>query len=153
MAAPRSFAKKMRAFAKDIPVQSNEIKKALAIESLTQVHGDTPVDTGQARDGWNTTLGAPDTTTVPTGPYGPSVHRGQENRGFPTRGGTGAINKGYKAISKAKPGVDIYLTNNLPYIGKLNDGYSKQAPRNFFAIAIKRARGIMKRQVIRYRGY
>jgi hypothetical protein len=162
MASPRSFAKKMRAFADDIPKQQNAIKIALATEGLTNVHGDTPVDSGRARDGWIASVGSANTSYVPQGPYGPSVHRGTnaqraENatrqRGFPTRAGTGAINKSYNEIKGAKYGEPVYLNNNVEYIGELNKGHSKQAPRNFFQIAIERSRGILRRQLIRYRGY
>lgn len=111
---------------------------------LTQVVGDTPVLTGQARGNWITSIGSPDASSVLFGPYNPSKGAGT------TRTGNTSVNVGVAKIKGAAFGVPIYLNNNLPYIARLNDGYSKQAPRNFFAIAIARARGIMKRQAIRY---
>lgn len=32
--------------------------------------------------------------------------------------------------------AEIHITNNLPYIGALNDGHSKQAPADFVRIAV-----------------
>ena len=43
------------------------------------------------------------------------------------------VNKGYK------------ISNNVPYINKLNNGYSKKAPANFVQISIKRAVESFKR--------
>lgn len=41
--------------------------------------------------------------------------------------------------AKVKAGADLYyITNNLPYIERLNDGYSDQAPKKFIETAIKR---------------
>lgn len=139
MARPRSFAKRMRAFAKDIPRQQNEIKKELAIESVLQVVPDTPVLSGQARSNWTASLGSPNNSFILFGPF--------------TTAGDNAVNRARAVIAGAKPGQDIYLTNNLPYIERLNNGYSKQAPAMFFEIAIARAKGILKRQVIRYGKY
>lgn len=159
MPAPKSFAKKMRAWSDDIKKQANEIKVQLAIETLTQVHGDTPVDTGRAKDGWVMSQGAPDRTFTPQGPYAASRHVGtkgqrRENRtaqkGQRARMATGAITRNYPQIRGAAFGVALYINNNLSYIGALNNGHSKQAPKNFFRIAVNRARGILRRQVIRY---
>ena len=32
--------------------------------------------------------------------------------------------------------AEVHITNNLPYIGALNDGHSKQAPADFVRIAV-----------------
>lgn len=148
---PNSMAKKLRALADNIPAQNNLLKQALAQETVNQVVGDTPVDTGRARGGWITTIGRPDTTTVPQGAYGPSRHKGHNNIGFPTRGGDFSFNTADAKIKQSKPGEAIYLNNNLPYIGRLNDGYSAQAPSGFFEIAVTRARAILGRQKIRWK--
>lgn len=148
---PKGFAKRLRKVAENIPKQQNEIKRELAIEALTQIVGDTPVDTGRARDNWNASAGSPD-FTVRSGPYGPSRHRGQNTGGSPTRGGNQSINRGRAIIRSArvKPGVPVYISNGLAYIARLNSGYSRQAPSNFVAIAIARAQGIVRRQLRRY---
>lgn len=139
MASPRSFAKKMRAFADDIPKQVNEIKKQAVQEIVLQVVPDTPVLTGQARSNYYTTNSDPDTSSTAFGPF--------------TQDGYQSINRMRVALQGAKPGIPMHVTNNLPYIGRLNDGYSAQAPANFVQIAIGRAQAIIARQVIRYGGY
>ena len=138
MANPRGFAKKMRAWADDIPKQVNEIKKQAVNEIVQQIVPDTPVLTGQARSNYFTTNGAPDTSSLAYGPF--------------TQDGYQSINRARTATAAAKPGVPMFITNNLPYIGKLNGGSSKQAPANFIEIAKDRGLAIIARQVIRYRG-
>lgn len=138
MAAPRSFAKRIRAYKDDIPKQVNEIKKQAVQEIVLQVVPDTPVLTGQARSNYFTTNGSPDTGSTAYGPF--------------TQNGYQSLNRMRVALQGARPGVPMYITNNLPYIGRLNDGYSTQAPANFIQIAIARAQGIIRRQVIRYGG-
>jgi hypothetical protein len=139
MASPRSFAKKMRAYADDIPKQVNEIKKQVVQEIVLEVVPDTPVATGQARSNYFTTNGSADTSSTAFGPF--------------TKNGYQSINRMRTALQSAKPGVPMHVTNNLPYIARLNEGYSLQAPANFIEIAISRGRAIIQRQVIRYGGY
>jgi hypothetical protein len=139
MASPRSFAKKMRAYKNDIPKQVNEIKKQAVQEIVLQVVPDTPVRSGQARSNYFTTNGSANTSVTAHGPF--------------TQDGYQSINRMRVALQGARPGIPMHITNNLPYIGRLNDGYSAQAPANFIQIAIARAQGIIRRQVIRYGGY
>lgn len=151
--SPRSFAQRLRAFADDIPKQQNEIKKEFARECLVTVIGDTPVDTGQARGNWIVTIDSKDDKTLLPGPFGPSKYSarsGYSTKGSKTRGGDQAITLGLNKIRTVKPGQKIELQNNLPYIARLDEGYSSQAPANFFKIAIEKARAIIKRQKIRY---
>lgn len=108
------------------------------------------MDTGRARGGWRTGIGSPNDSPAPQGPYGPSVHRDGGTSGSKTRGGNESLNDAYAKIKTAKPKQKIYLNNNVSYIVRLNEGHSKQAPANFFKIAIDRAKGIITRQKIRY---
>lgn len=139
MAEPRGFAKKIRAYADDIPKQVNEIKRQTVREIVLTVVPETPVRTGQARSNYYTTNGSPSTEITAHGPF--------------TQDGYQSIARMEAAFRNAKPGVPMHITNNLPYIGRLNDGYSTQAPANFVEMAIGEARAIIRRQLIRYRGY
>ena len=47
---------------------------------------------------------------------------------------------GIAALAKWKIGKwNIYIANNVPYIGVLDNGTSKQSPKNFVRIAIEKA--------------
>jgi hypothetical protein len=94
----------------------------------------TPVDTGRARSNWQVECNSPaqgviePLTTVQKG------HRG--SGGAVARA---AIEKGKEKIAQYKGGTPqaaIYITNNLPYIGALNDGHSAQAPSGFVERAV-----------------
>lgn len=139
MASPRSFAKKMRAFANDIPKQVNEIKKQAVQEIVLQVVPDTPVLTGQARSNYFTYNGEANGSITAFGPF--------------SKDGYQSINRMRVALQGAKAGVPMHIVNNLPYIAKLNGGSSTQAPENFVQIAIARGQAIIARQTIRYGVY
>ena len=92
--------------------------------------GGTPVDTGWARANWIPRIGAPFSGTDGTRAQAEagSVSRAQQEAGI-------AAMLRYKITPTGK----VFITNNVPYIGKLNDGWSKQAPKGFVQAAIKQA--------------
>ena len=85
--------------------------------------GGTPVDTGRARSNWLTSLGKPRTGTVEVG-------------GAPNPRST---------IAQRKPGQVIFITNNLPYIQRLNEGSSSQAPANFVEMAVMEGERVIRK--------
>lgn len=105
----------------------------------------TPVDTGRARSNWFASLGSPrddvlQDAYVPggVGPLRTSVPRSQGVN-------TGAVNAAIaiglarSVISARQRGTDIWLVNNLDYIGDLNRGSSAQAPAMFVQQAANEA--------------
>ena len=106
----------------------DEAASKLAVDTALTIVGDlafkTPVDTSQALSNWIVTLETPSSDKI-------KPH-------FPGEGGSSqkssaaeTINQARAILAKKKPGQKIYITNNLPYIRRLNDGYSKQAPAGF----------------------
>lgn len=92
----------------------NTVKKtALAVDAAVVFA--TPVDTGRARSNWIPSLNTPDTRTVEPGQK-PDAEA---------------------AISAYKLADTIYISNSLPYIQRLNEGHSKQAPAGFVDIAVR----------------
>ncbi|EGK71906.1 hypothetical protein METUNv1_01684 [Methyloversatilis universalis FAM5] len=71
----------------------------------------TPVDTGRARGNWVLGVG--------------TINSGTSAANDPS--GAGAIGR-IAAEVAASRGRVFYVTNSLPYIQRLEDGYSKQAP-------------------------
>ena len=100
----------------------------LAVETAQTIVGDltfkTPVDTSQALSNWIVTLDSPSTQTV-------KPHFTGEGGSTQRASAAETINQARAILAKKKPGRKIYITNNLPYIRRLNDGYSKQAPAGF----------------------
>jgi len=77
----------------------------------------TPADTGRARGNWFATIGAPSTETSET-----------------RRANDATMDA--LATSKIASGNIFYLTNNLPYIRRLEYGYSKQAIKGMLRISV-----------------
>lgn len=90
----------------------------------------TPVDTGRARSNWQASLNAPATGTREAYVEGSSGSSAGANA-------QAAIDQGKTVIGATKNGDAVHLTNNLPYIGRLNEGHSAQAPAGFVEEAIQ----------------
>lgn len=106
-----SFASDVRKFAIKSGDGSDKIVRAVTLSLFNGIIGDTPVDTGRARGAWETTVGAPATTT-------------------PDRidkGGKQAMAE-VQANTPEGAGQLTYIANNLPYIEDLENGSSTQAP-------------------------
>lgn len=89
--------------------------------------GGTPVDTGWARANWIPSIGGEPASE----PTGSKTSVGSAEAAL--QGGLGSV-LGYKLFNGP-----VFITNNVPYIIRLNDGSSGQAPRGFVQAAITAA--------------
>lgn len=92
----------------------------------------TPVDKGTARSNWMVSLDAPDGNLRAA--FAPGNHLGIDE----TANADATIQQAEETINQMQGGDDIYIENNVPYIGLLNDGSSTQAPKLFVEQAIER---------------
>lgn len=92
--------------------------RATALQLFTQVIERTPVDTGRARGNWRTATGSP--------------AQGAIDR----TDGNAAIGEASLKTATYTLGETIYLSNNLPYIQRLEDGYSDQAPTGMVQVSV-----------------
>lgn len=83
----------------------------------------TPVDTGRARSNWIPSIGT-SSKTIKEKPNDLSQ----------------ILTDAQLTVDKAKLGDTIYFTNNLPYISRLNEGSSAQAPAGFVEKAVQAAK-------------
>jgi len=135
------FSRRMRLVARRVEVNSDRLvrKTALAIDQAVVLG--TPVDTGRARSNWLVEVGSARSDTIE--PYAPGSGRSTESRNTEA-----ALDQGRSAVARYQNGQEIHITNNLPYISKLNDGSSAQAPENFVETAIVEAQAAVARQRI-----
>lgn len=98
-----------------VPEQLVALHKRLALEALVRVVQKTPVDTGRARSGWNTTVGTPD-ESIAQNPDPVSV--------------------GVIATSDLGPFQVVHISNNVIYIEFLEQGSSSQAPRGMVSVTV-----------------
>lgn len=100
-------------------------KVVLAVDSAIVLS--TPVDTGRARGNWLPSINTPDESKLRDN-FDPS--------------GSKAIGEAQSVASVVKPGDTVYISNNLEYIGALNDGHSQQAPAGFVEKAVQVVKSI-----------
>lgn len=130
------MAKDLLALAETLEAKAKAIDDAAsqtAVDTALAIVGDlaykTPVDTSQALSNWQVTLDSPAASTI--APHFPG------SQGSTYRASAAETLANAKAVlQNKKPGQAIYITNNLPYIKRLNDGYSAQAPAGFVERAV-----------------
>jgi hypothetical protein len=133
VASPSQFNRNMRRLGSNVAKNADALvrKCALAVDATVVLA--TPVDTGRARSNWQVELNAPAEGAREA--YSPG--KGRSTEGANTRA---AIEQGKQVIATYNKGSSrdrsIHITNNLPYIGKLNDGHSAQAPAGFVEKAV-----------------
>lgn len=125
----KRFAIRMAALGDNVDRNAMKLVRKVALAVDATVVSATPVDTGRARSNWVAEIGKPAEGTrdayVP-GEEGSTV--GENTRA--------ALNQAKTMIATYQTGDTIHLTNNLPYIGALNDGHSAQAPAGFVQTAV-----------------
>lgn len=123
-----SFASDVAKYAKLAGASVDETGRAIVLELFGSVIKDTPVDTGRARGNWQTTIGAPATDEVDR------------------NGSAPALSEASAETSKFSAGKVIFLSNNLPYIYRLEfDGWSNQAPAGMARRNIARIQQIVSK--------
>lgn len=114
----------------DLNRVAERIVRQIVVNSVATLREVTPRDTSWARANWVPNIGAP--RTDPLGSYpGRGGHAGpqlQEQDTLATR-----VLLQYRLNMGA-----VYISNNVPYIGRLNEGSSGQAPAGFVQSAIAR---------------
>ncbi len=126
-----AFANRMNRIA--VQVEGN-VEKAVkdCAETVTRtVIGATPADTGKAKSNWIAQLDVSASTERPAFLPGSHGSTAEANSQI-------AISQALDVIQRYKmvENQSINITNNMPYIGALNDGHSKQAPADFVRIAV-----------------
>lgn len=130
MQGPREFGRKFRRYGVRVERNASALVRKCALAVDTTVVLATPVDEGRARANWQVSIGQPADNVRAPYAAGSRGSTGAENA-------QAAIEQGKQVIDRHKPGDTVYITNNLDYIGKLNDGHSAQAPAGFVEKAIQ----------------
>lgn len=110
----------MRVTGRVVAENADRLTKKVAMAVDASVVLNTPVDTGRARSNWQAELNAPASGEAEPVPAAAAI-----------AAAAAVVNKYNGDRHK-----EIHLTNNLPYIGRLNDGWSAQAPAGFVEEAV-----------------
>jgi hypothetical protein len=97
-----------------------ETHRATALAVYGELIQSTPVDTGRAKSNWWM-----------------DINRVSLEIREPDNGDAGQAQAESVSGKDTKPDDVIYISNNLPYINRLDDGYSDQAPAGFVAAAVQ----------------
>jgi hypothetical protein len=127
-----SFEDQMRRIEINTVRRLDLLGRKIALELFRRVIYKTPVDSGRARANWQVTIGSAASGTVEI----------DDTNGTATMTRATAASRGFRA------GDIIYLTNNLPYIMKLEEGgypdgpktvggFSRQAPAGMVALTVQ----------------
>ncbi len=111
-----------------VPKQHEELVQKIAFETLQRIVVKTPVDSGRARGNW---LVAVD--SVPQGVV--EIDKLSKDAAVQL-----AMDNGVPVIESYRGFKAISLANNLPYIGVLELGSSKQAPKGMVSITLAEIR-------------
>jgi hypothetical protein len=116
-----SFEDQIRAWQVKTERKLTQVGRKVALELFRRVIYKTPVDTGRARANWQVTIGSQASGTVE----------------IDDKSGGATMSKATAASAGFKAGDTIYLTNNLPYIRRLEEGSSQQAPAGMVALTVQ----------------
>lgn len=126
-----SFSDDMKKFANKAGQKYDEVVQSSLIDIASKVILRTPVDTGRARGNWQVSLNNP-----------------KENPAISVdKNGGKTIRKAVQETQNA-PGNIWWLTNNLPYIQKLESGtHSKQAPAGMVRVTLEEFEAALKKYI------
>lgn len=133
------FANRMDQRADRLPQAVSEVAASVAMVIVSDLAYQTPVDTSKALSSWIVTLDEPSTVALEEGHFVGSQGSTQDESAQMT------IDNAQRVLAQKQPGQSIFITNNQPYIVRLNSGYSKQQPAGFVERSLLIARNALKR--------
>ena len=120
-----SFSAKIAAFGPKAAARVNDVRRGVTMKLFSAVILDTPVDEGTLRANWQITANAPASGTIDD----------------TDKSGGKTIKKLEAPIKQSSGDTPLFLTNNLPYAGKIEfEGWSR----------VKAPEGMVRRNVVRF---
>lgn len=134
--ARATFSRNLRKFTEGTKLTLDQVHRGVVLELFRSVVMDTPVDTGRARANW---LPSADTARAGT----------VEWTGSPASAMAKTQAEIQQTAAGSKFGEITIMVNNLPYIGRLENGSSKQAPAGMVRRNVDRVQSNVNRLVAR----
>lgn len=143
MATLLQFSRNIRKTGSRIENNSKVLVQRVAKTALRELVDGTPVDTGEARSNWRVSLGNPTRAVIPPHAKGKKLGIGERaNARAAIRAGISVINRlkvGAK-FGSGEAGSALFITNAIPFLSRLREGYSAQQPNDWVADALDKAR-------------
>ena len=144
---PLAFNALMQTWAHTVPEEEHDtIFKKIALDALTKLTLKTPVLTGRARGNWQVTVGSPSQASDPSkiDPSGGQANDSPNLEYANRTGGDRVIGEGAVTVLDAKSSDIIWISNNVPYIVRLEEGHSGQAPTGMLQNTINELEVVFK---------
>lgn len=125
-----SFALDVSKFVEKAKKNPEKVMRQVSIKLFSAIIKATPVDTGRARNNW---FASGSTLSQETTTYG-----APQGTATIQRVTAATIQRVTAAINTATDWREFTLTNNLPYIQRLEYGWSKQAPAGMVRVNVAR---------------
>lgn len=117
--AKRGWSTPPSLFAGVLEEQLSQRVRVIAIAMLNEIVLRSPVDTGRFRGNNIVSVGVPVyASTLSVDPAGAET-----------------IQNGVRSVTGLEPYTQVFIQNNLPYAGPLEDGHSQQAPAGIYAVS------------------
>lgn len=130
-----SFALDVSKFVEKAKKNPEKVMRQVSIKLFSAIIKATPVDTGRARNNWFASGSTPS----------------QETTTYGALQGTATIQRATTVINTASDWHEFTLTNNLPYIQRLEYGWSKQAPQGFVRVNVGRFQNLIDQEAAKVR--
>jgi hypothetical protein len=124
-----SFIRDMRRIIDKAKNRNDVFVRRLALEIDRRLVLKSPVDTGRFRANWNIGYGALNVTIT----------------NDTDKTGSKSIGKANSELLQAKAGMQIFISNSLPYAQRLEDGWSKQSPFGMVKLTVEEFKPIANR--------
>ena len=105
-----------------LPEYVNEAKKVVALDALRGIVMKNPGATSRSQSNWNVTINKPSTKA--------DYERFENDPML-------RVSAGEVDMRNARPGDDIWISNNIHYIVKLEHGHSQQAPHGMVRLTLE----------------
>lgn len=126
MAKPAEAARRLKKRAEYVRKNAQKLQRKVTLKVQEVLVYATPVDTSRALSNWQASKNTPIRSYID--PYFPGKGGNTQRRSA-----RAAINQGKAAMEGLLP-RSCYIVNNAPYIGRLNEGSSLQAPAGFIKV-------------------
>ena len=132
----RSFSDDLRKFCEKTKIKADTFVRKVTFDVLAEIIRRTPVDYGWARANWQIGIGERPDGTI--GSREDFESKGKAKQGSGSYRAARAI-QGQQVtatMSFVKAGGVNYIVNNVPYIMRLEEGWSKQAPAGMARVTV-----------------
>lgn len=129
MANLLDLANSMQKLSKSVNKVASDAAVKVALTIVGELAYKTPVDSSKALSSWYVTLNTPSSVVGQAhfvGKFGSTKNMSASE----------TLSQAKKILASKKAGQTIYITNNQPYIKRLNDGYSTQQAAGFVERAV-----------------